>query len=40
MIFRRTFRLDNRDELVAAMLRDIASPPPDAARIRAVKLAA
>jgi hydroxyacylglutathione hydrolase len=38
--FNRTFRLDNRDEFVAAMLRDIPSPPPDAARIRAVNLAA
>jgi len=40
MIFNRTFRLDNRDEFVAAMLRDNLSPPPDAARIRAVDLAA
>jgi glyoxylase-like metal-dependent hydrolase (beta-lactamase superfamily II) len=38
--FNRTFRLDNRDEFVAAMLRDIPAPPPDAARIRAVNLAA
>jgi hypothetical protein len=40
MIFNRTFRLDNRDELVAAMVRDIPSPPPDAVGIRAVNLAA
>jgi len=38
--FNRTFRLDNRDEFVAAMLRDIPAPPPDAARIRAANLAA
>jgi hypothetical protein len=38
--FNRTFRLDNRDEFVAAMLRDIPAPPPDAARIRAINLAA
>ena len=38
--FNRTFRLDNRDEFVAAMLRDRPAPPPDAARIRAVNLAA
>jgi hydroxyacylglutathione hydrolase len=36
--FNRTFRLDNRDEFVAAMLRDIPVPPPDAARMRAVNL--
>jgi len=38
--FNRTFRLDNRDEFVAAMLRDIPAPPADAARIRAANLAA
>jgi glyoxylase-like metal-dependent hydrolase (beta-lactamase superfamily II) len=38
--FNRTFRLDTRDQFVAAMLRDIPAPPPDAARIRAVNLAA
>jgi glyoxylase-like metal-dependent hydrolase (beta-lactamase superfamily II) len=38
--FNRTFRLDNRDEFVAAMLRDIPAPPPDATRIRAVNLGA
>ncbi len=38
--FNRSFRLDNRDEFVGAMLRDIPSPPPDACRTRAVNLAA
>lgn len=38
--FNRTFRLDDRDEFVAAMLREIPAPPPDAAKIRAINLAA
>jgi glyoxylase-like metal-dependent hydrolase (beta-lactamase superfamily II) len=38
--FNRTFRVGNREEFIAAMLRDIPAPPPDAARIRAVNLAA
>jgi len=38
--FNRMFRLDERDAFVAAMLRDIPAPPPDAARIRAINLAA
>src|SRR2546425_851283 len=38
--FNRTFRLDDRAAFVAAMLRDIPAPPPDAAQIRAINLAA
>lgn len=38
--FNRTFRLDDRHTFVAAMLHDIPAPPPDAARIRAINLAA
>ena len=38
--FNRTFRLDDRDEFVTAMLREIPAPPPDAAKIRAINLAA
>jgi glyoxylase-like metal-dependent hydrolase (beta-lactamase superfamily II) len=38
--FNRTFNLDDRAEFVAAMLRDIPAPPPHAAEIRAINLAA
>jgi glyoxylase-like metal-dependent hydrolase (beta-lactamase superfamily II) len=38
--FNRTFSLDDRAEFVAAMLRDIPAPPPHAAEIRAINLAA
>ena len=38
--FNRTFSLNDRGEFVAAMLRDIPAPPPHAAEIRAINLAA
>jgi hydroxyacylglutathione hydrolase len=38
--FNRTFDLDDRAAFVAAMLRDIPAPPPDATAIRAINLAA
>ena len=38
--FNRTFSLDDRAEFVAAMLRDVPAPPPHAAEIRAINLAA
>jgi hydroxyacylglutathione hydrolase len=38
--FNRMFSLEDCDAFVAAMLRDIPAPPPDAARIRAINLAA
>jgi glyoxylase-like metal-dependent hydrolase (beta-lactamase superfamily II) len=38
--FNRTFSLDDRAEFVAAMLCDIPAPPPHAAEIRAINLAA
>lgn len=38
--FNRTFGVDDRDAFVAAMLRDIPAPPPHAAEIRAINLAA
>jgi hydroxyacylglutathione hydrolase len=38
--FNRTFSLDDRAAFVAAMLRDIPAPPPHAAEIRAINLAA
>jgi hydroxyacylglutathione hydrolase len=36
--FNRIFRIDDRDEFVAAMLRDIPAPPANAAAIRAGNL--
>ena len=36
--FNRTFRIDDRDTFVAAMLRDIPEPPANAAAIRARNL--
>jgi hydroxyacylglutathione hydrolase len=36
--FNRTFGLDDRAAFVAAMVRDIPAPPPDAAAIRAINL--
>jgi hydroxyacylglutathione hydrolase len=38
--FNRAFGVVNRDEFIAAMLRDIPVPPPHAAEIRAANLAA
>ena len=38
--FNRAFRTEDRDAFVAAMLRDVPAPPPDAAHVRAVNLAA
>jgi hydroxyacylglutathione hydrolase len=37
--FNRTFRIEDRDTFVAAMLRDIPEPPANAAAIRARNLA-
>lgn len=36
--FNRAFQIDNEDEFVRHMLQNIPSPPPDAARIRAINL--
>jgi hypothetical protein len=36
--FNRTFRIEDRDAFVAAMLRDIHEPPANAAAIRALNL--
>ena len=36
--FNRTFRLSDRDEFVAAVLRDMPAPSPNAADIRAINL--
>jgi glyoxylase-like metal-dependent hydrolase (beta-lactamase superfamily II) len=38
--FNRTFRIDDRDEFVAAVLRDLPAPSPNAAEIRGINLAA
>jgi glyoxylase-like metal-dependent hydrolase (beta-lactamase superfamily II) len=38
--FNRTFGLDDRDEFVALMLQNMPAPPPHAAEIRAINLAA
>jgi glyoxylase-like metal-dependent hydrolase (beta-lactamase superfamily II) len=38
--FNRAFRTEDRDAFVAAMLRDVPAPPPDAPHVRAVNLAA
>ncbi len=38
--FNRTFRLDDGDEFVAAVLRDLPTPSANAAEIRAINLAA
>ena len=38
--FNRAFRTEDRGAFVAAMLRDVPAPPPDAAHVRAVNLAA
>jgi hydroxyacylglutathione hydrolase len=38
--FNRTFRLDREEEFVAAILRDVPAPAPNAAEIRAANLAA
>ena len=38
-LFNRTFRIEDRDTFVAAMLRDIPEPPANAAAIRARNLA-
>ncbi len=38
--FNRTFRIDNGDEFVAAVLRDLPAPSPNAAAIRGINLAA
>jgi len=37
--FNRTFRLDDRDEFVAAVVRDTPAPSPNAAEIRSINLA-
>jgi glyoxylase-like metal-dependent hydrolase (beta-lactamase superfamily II) len=36
--FNKAFQIDNRDEFVRYMLQNIPTPPPDAARIRAINL--
>jgi hydroxyacylglutathione hydrolase len=36
--FNKAFQIDKRDEFVRYMLQNIPTPPPDAARIRAVNL--
>lgn len=38
--FNRSFRLEDRAAFIAAMLRDVPAPPPNAAHVRAVNLAA
>jgi len=38
--FNRAFRMEDRDAFVAEMLREVPAPPPDAAHVRAVNLAA
>jgi glyoxylase-like metal-dependent hydrolase (beta-lactamase superfamily II) len=38
--FNRTFRIEDADEFVAAVTRDLPPPSPNAAEIRAINLAA
>jgi len=38
--FNRAFRMEDRDAFITAMLRDVPAPPPNAAHVRAINLAA